>query len=55
VAIASVSRFTLTTRRAEDEIGTRLVVEGGKLSRVEDVGCAPGTATEGMHYRYAIL
>ncbi len=42
-SIASVSRFQLITRRREDEEGTRVVLEGGKLITVEACGCAPGT------------
>ncbi len=42
-SIAAVSRFTLVTRRAQDEEGTRLRIEGGKLLAVEACGCAPGT------------
>jgi len=42
-SIAAVSRFDLRTRRAGDEAGTRLVIEGGRLLSVEACGCAPGT------------
>jgi DNA mismatch repair protein MutL len=42
-SIASVSRFEVLTRRAQDEVGTRVVVEGGVVQKVEDAGCAPGT------------
>jgi DNA mismatch repair protein MutL len=42
-SIASVSRFQLISRRREDEEGTRIVLEGGKLIAVEACGCAPGT------------
>ncbi len=45
-SIASVSRFTLTTRRAEDEGGTRLVVNAGQLADVKDCGAPPGTCVE---------
>ena len=45
-SIASVSRFTLTTRRAEDEGGTRLVVNAGVLAEVKDCGAPPGTCVE---------
>ena len=45
-SIASVSRFTLTTRRAEDEGGTRLVVNAGLLAEVTDCGAPPGTCVE---------
>jgi DNA mismatch repair protein MutL len=42
-SIASVSRFTLTTRRPDDELGTKIVVEGGKVLTVEESGSVPGT------------
>lgn len=41
-SIASVSKLTLTTARAEG-IGTRLVLEGGKLLSTEDAARSPGT------------
>jgi len=42
-AISSVSRFTLATRRAEDEHGTEIVISGGKLQDVRDVGGPSGS------------
>jgi DNA mismatch repair protein MutL len=45
-AVASVSRFTLKTRRADSEAGTELLISGGKVQDVRDVGCPPGTAVE---------
>ncbi len=45
-AIASVSRFTLRTRRAGDLAGTEIVMAGGKVQDVRDAGCPPGTAVE---------
>ncbi|MFH1466398.1 MAG: DNA mismatch repair endonuclease MutL [Pseudomonadota bacterium] len=42
-SIAAVSRFSLATRRPEDDEGTRLVMEGGKLLAVEAWGGAAGT------------
>ena len=42
-SIASVSRFELQTRRAEDPAGVKVSVEGGVLRGVSQVGCAPGT------------
>lgn len=41
-SIASVSKLTLTTARAEG-IGTRLVLEGGKLLSTEDAARSTGT------------
>ncbi|MBA3819784.1 MAG: DNA mismatch repair endonuclease MutL, partial [Deltaproteobacteria bacterium] len=45
-AIASVSRLTLTTRRAAELAGTQVIVEGGRLISVTEVGAAAGTTIE---------
>ncbi len=45
-SIASVSRFTLTTRTERDLIGTRIDIDGGGSPVIEDVGCAVGTRVE---------
>ncbi len=47
-SIASVSRFTLTTReRAGDSPeGTQIVVNGGRILEVKAAGSAPGTTVE---------
>ena len=42
-SIASVSRFTLKTRRAADDAGTELVVVGGSLHDVREAGVPVGT------------
>jgi DNA mismatch repair protein MutL len=44
-SIASVSRFSLTTRVREETEGTRIVVEGGAPT-VSPAGTAPGTVVE---------
>ena len=41
--IAAVSKFTLQTRRAEDELGTKIKIDGGKMQDVHEVGCKVGT------------
>lgn len=41
--IAAVSKFTLQTRRAEDELGTKLTIDGGKTQDTHEVGCKGGT------------
>ena len=43
-AIASVSRFTLTTREAASDSGTKVVVEGGRIDRIEETGAPAGTS-----------
>jgi DNA mismatch repair protein MutL len=45
-SIASVSRFILRTRRAEDEEGTQVRIEGGGPMQVSPCGCAAGTIIE---------
>ncbi len=45
-SIASVSRFTLTTRRADSDEGTRIKVNAGTLAEVSSAGCPPGTLVE---------
>ncbi len=45
-SIAAVSRFSISTRRAEDEIGSRLMMEGGSSPVIEEVGVAVGTTVE---------
>ncbi|MBK11930.1 MAG: DNA mismatch repair protein MutL [Crocinitomicaceae bacterium] len=42
-SIASIARVELRTRRAEDELGVRLVVEGGAHQPVEAMPCSVGT------------
>ncbi len=42
-SIASVARVDLQTRAAEDEVGTRIEIIGGKMTRVEDTGAPAGT------------
>src|SRR5438067_12224064 len=47
-SIASVSRFTLTTRERESDSpeGTQIVIAGGKITEVKAAGSAPGTSLE---------
>jgi DNA mismatch repair protein MutL len=45
-AIASVSRLTLTTRRAEAVAATRVVIDSGRLESVDEVGAPVGTTVE---------
>ncbi len=42
-SLAAVSRLEITTREESAEVGTRIVVEGGEVLGVEEIGCAPGT------------
>lgn len=42
-SIASVSRMEVRTRHRDSDSGTRLVVEGGRIQRIEAVGCPAGT------------
>ena len=45
-AIASVSRFRLVTRIADEEAGTELLMSGGKIRDVTEIGCPTGTSIE---------
>ena len=45
-SIASVSRFTLVTRRHDADEGTRLTVNAGQLADITAAGCPPGTLVE---------
>ncbi len=45
-SMASVSRFTLTTRRRESDEGTMLQVNAGTLAEIRTAGCPPGTLVE---------
>ena len=42
-SIASVCRFQITTRTKDDVIGSVITGEGGKIKKVEETGCPPGT------------
>lgn len=41
--IAAVSKFTLQTRRAVDELGTKIKIDGGKLQDTHEIGCKVGS------------
>jgi DNA mismatch repair protein MutL len=45
-SIASVSRFRMVTREAEDVSGTEIRGRWGKVRDVREAGCAPGTVIE---------
>lgn len=42
-SIASVSQMSLTTRRAKDVEGRRILCNGGEAEPAQSAGCAPGT------------
>ena len=42
-SIASVARVELDTRAEEDAVGTRIEINGGKMTKVEDIGAPVGT------------
>jgi DNA mismatch repair protein MutL len=48
-SIASVSRFLLQTRTAEEEAGTEILVNGGKTEHVRACGRPVGTTVEVAH------
>ena len=45
-SIASVARVHLTTRSAEESVGTEIEISGGKILRVADCGIPAGTTLE---------
>jgi DNA mismatch repair protein MutL len=45
-SIASVSRFMLTTREADSETATQIIINGGKMISVKEAGAAVGTQVE---------
>lgn len=45
-AISSVSRFTLTSRPHDEDIGTEITINGGRMQDVRDAGCPAGTRIE---------
>lgn len=42
-SIASISQIELQTRREQDELGTKVIIEGGIVKEVCDVSCPKGT------------
>lgn len=53
-SIASVSKFTLQTRAEGDELGTEVLVNGGKIVHVRDCGRPIGTRIEVEHLFNAV-
>lgn len=45
-SIASVSRFTVVTRRKENDAAVRLVVNAGTIAEISECGAPPGTCVE---------
>ncbi len=45
-SIAAVSRFRMVTRRPDDDVGTTIRIDGGRLLDVSDVGCPVGTEVD---------
>ena len=45
-SIASVSHFSLTTRKADADLGTRITIDGGTFTDCIPYGAAPGTTIE---------
>ena len=45
-SIASVSRFSITTRRHDSDEGTVIKVDAGSISEISAAGCPPGTIVE---------
>lgn len=45
-SIAAVACISMRTRQTDEDIGSRIVIEGGKESILEPCGCPPGTTIE---------
>ncbi len=45
-SIAAVSHLRMLTRQADEQEGTELIVHGGTITEMHEVGCAPGTQVE---------
>ena len=45
-SIASVSRFSIVTRRKESDVATKLVVNAGTIAEISECGAPPGTCVE---------
>jgi len=43
-SIAAIAQVELRTRPADDELGTRVVIEGSRVKLQETVACAPGSS-----------
>ena len=54
-SIASVSHFSLTTRQENQELGTKITVDGGTFSDCIPYGAAPGTTMEVKELFYNML
>jgi len=53
-SIAAVSRFSLTTRDASSETGTKILIDGGKIRNVMEVGTPVGTMIDVNNLFYNI-
>lgn len=42
-SIASISQIELQTRKQEDELGTKVIIEGGIVKEVSEISCPKGT------------
>lgn len=42
-SIAAISQIELQTRKQEDELGTRVIIEGGVVKEVSEISCPKGT------------
>ncbi len=45
-SIAAVAQVEMKTRRPEDELGTHIIIHGGKLITQQPTACPPGTTIE---------
>ena len=53
-AISAVAQFSLSTRCADAVGGVEMLMSGGKMQEVREVGCPPGTTIQVRHLFYNI-
>lgn len=53
-SIASVSRMEIHTRTRGEVVGTKVVIHGGEVKEVEDVGCPEGTTVSVRDLFYSL-
>lgn len=55
-AICAIAQVELTTRRAEDELGTRIIIEGSDFKSQEPIACPVGSnfKVKNLFYNYPV-
>ena len=53
-SIASISHVELETKLHDQELGTKIIIEGGKIIRKSDINCSAGTSIKIKNIFYNI-